>query len=389
MRSERWCSITKATPLRRPAATKMSAGATKADAKARQRGGCRMRSGTNDVSAMSRAAWCLAGFAALWLSAAATTAQAGAGDQIGSLFQRLWPAGIPQGFASANGRLESEQLQIAAKLPGRVAEVLVSEGDMVERGQVLARMDVTDLRAQLTAAEAQERRAEESQALARAVIAQRESEERLAGQELDRVEALFAKSFATAEVVDQRRAAKMVADAALNAAVAGLNDATAAIDAAQAEIVRIQSILDDMELKAPRRGRVEYKLAQAGEVLAAGARVLTLIDLTDVYMTVFVPADVAARLAYGDDARLIIDAIPQYVVPAKVSFVASEAQFTPKTVETLEEREKLMFRVKLTLPADLLRKYENVVKVGVRGKAYLRVERDKSWPENLNVKLPQ
>ena len=118
-------------------------------------------------------------------------------------------------------------------------------------------------------------------------------------------------------------------------------------------------------------------------MLAAGSRVLTLIDLTDVYMTVFVPADVAARLAYGDDARLIIDAIPQYVVPAKVSFVASEAQFTPKTVETLEEREKLMFRVKLTLPAELLRKYEDVVKTGVRGVAYLRVARDKSWPEDL------
>ena len=75
-------------------------------------------------------------------------------------------------------------------------------------------------------------------------------------------------------------------------------------------------------------------------------------------------------------------------MPAKVTFVASEAQFTPKTVETKDEREKLMFRVKLTLPPELLRKYENVVKTGVRGVAYLRVARDKAWPDNLNVKLP-
>jgi HlyD family secretion protein len=312
-----------------------------------------------------------------------------ADDPIGTLFAKFRPGALPDGFSSANGRLESEQVEIATKLPGRIAEVLVKEGDAVEQGQVLARMDVADVRAQLSAAQAQERRAEQARALAEAVIAQRESELKLADQELGRVEALLAKGFATAQLRDQRLSIKNVAFAALNAARASQNDAIAAIDAARAEIARIKTIIDDSELKAPRRGRIEYRLAQAGEVLGAGSRVLTLIDLTDVYMTVFVPSHVAARLAYDDDARLILDAIPQYVVPAKVSFVASEAQFTPKAVETREEREKLMFRVKLTLPPDLLRKYENEVKTGVRGVAYLRADRAKDWPEKLKVKLPQ
>jgi HlyD family secretion protein len=310
-------------------------------------------------------------------------------NQFQQFLEKFRPKSLPAGFAFANGRLESEQVEIATKLAGRIAEVLVKEGDAVEQGQVLARMDVTDVRAQLNAAQAQERRAVQAKALAEAVIAQRESERTLAEQQLARAEELFGKGFATGETRDLRRSAKAVADAALDAAKASLNDAVAAIDASRAEIVRIQSILDDSELKAPRRGRIEYKLAQPGEVLGAGSRVLTLIDLTDVYMTVFVPSDVATLVAYDGDARLILDAIPQYVVPAKVSFVASEAQFTPKTVETQEEREKLMFRVKLTLPPDLLRKYENQVKTGVRGVAYLRLDQHKDWPDNLKVKLPQ
>ena len=323
------------------------------------------------------------------LGIASLGADAQANEQIDALIKHFRPDTLPAGFASANGRLESEQVEIATKIPGRIAEVLVKEGEQVEQGQILVRMDVVDIQAQLQGAEAQTRRAEQARVLAEAVIAQREAEQKLAAQELSRGDALFQKGFSTAELVDQRRSVLNVAQAALNAAKASFNDSTAAIDAARAEVARINAILDDMVLKAPRRGRIQYKLAQTGEVLGAGSRVLTLTDLTDVYMTVFVPANVAAHLAYNDDARLIIDPIPHYVVPAKVTFVASEAQFTPKTVETKDEREKLMFRVKLTLPPDLLRKYEREVKTGVRGLAYLRIAPDKEWPVNLAVKLPQ
>jgi HlyD family secretion protein len=157
---------------------------------------------------------------------------------------------------------------------------------------------------------------------------------------------------------------------------------------AQAEIVRIESLIADTVLKAPVSGRVQYRLAQPGEVLAAGAPVLTLLDLTDVYMTVFLPASAAGPLALGSEARLILDPVPQYVIPATVSFVASEAQFTPKSVETAEERDKLMFRVKLSIAPALLKQYEKQVKTGVRGVAYVRVGQEAAWPDNLAVKLP-
>ena len=98
---------------------------------------------------------------------------------------------------------------------------------------------------------------------------------------------------------------------------------------------------------------MQYQLARAGEVVAAGAPIVTILDLTDVYMTIFLPAADAGKLSVGDEARIVLDPVPDYVVPAKVSFVAADAQFTPKTVETKDERAKLMFRIKLKIdPVD-------------------------------------
>ena len=176
--------------------------------------------------------------------------------------------------------------------------------------------------------------------------------------------------------------------ASLDTANASLEAAKASIAAAQAVAATIQSNIDDSTLVAPTGGRIQYKLAEPGEVLAAGGRVLTLLDLSDVYLTIFVPASVAGPLALGDEARVTLDPDPGYVFPAKVTFVATEAQFTPKTVETAEEREKLMFRVKLSAPPELRKRYEQQLKTGIRGIGYVRTERDAAWPDKLAVKLP-
>jgi HlyD family secretion protein len=142
-------------------------------------------------------------------------------------------------------------------------------------------------------------------------------------------------------------------------------------------------------LVSPRSGRVQYRLARAGEVVSAGQRVLTILDLNDVYMTIYLPADDAGKLTLGDEARVIADPIPQYVIPATISFVATDAQFTPKSVETAEERQKLMFRVKLQGDPKVLDKYHRFVKTGVRGLGFVRTDPKVAWPEELVVKLPQ
>lgn len=299
------------------------------------------------------------------------------------------PADPPEGFAKTNGRIEAERVDIATKFAGRLKAVHVKEGDLVKAGDVLAELDTAELEAQRKEAEASKVQAEQQRAQAEALVAQRNSELTLAGLQLERALSLVTKGITSQEIVDQRQSAKRTAEAAVNAAAAEVAVALAAIDAASARINRLTVDIDDCALKAPRSGRIEYRLALPGEVLAAGGRVLTLLDLTDVYMTVFLPTSEAGRLRIGGEARIIFDAAPQYVVPATVTFVASEAQFTPKYVETAIEREKLMFRVKLSLPSALLEKHESVVKTGVPGVAYVRLSEEAEWPERLSKALAQ
>ncbi|MDE1993052.1 MAG: HlyD family efflux transporter periplasmic adaptor subunit [Rhizobiaceae bacterium] len=308
---------------------------------------------------------------------------------IENLWNKVTGQRLPANISMSNGRIEAQQILISTKFAGRLAEVLVDEGDIVDAGAPVARIDTADLTAELTGAQAQVRRSETSEVEAVASIAQRESELTLAQQELDRAQSMSDKGSGTVQQLELRRSQLNVAQAARRSALASRDEADAATEAAKAEVARIQSQIDDAVLKAPRRGRVEYKLSQTGEVVAAGAPVATLLDLSDVSMTIFLPAKAAGSLAIGDEARIILDPAPQYVVPATVSFVASEAQFTPKTVETQDEREKLMFRIKLKIAPDLLKEYESRVKTGVRGVGYVRTDPSAAWPDQLQVKLPQ
>lgn len=295
---------------------------------------------------------------------------------------------LPAGLATANGRMEVERVDIATKLAGRLAQVRVREGDRVPSGAVVATMDETELRAQLAAAKASVRRAEQGVAQAQAEVAVRQAEYRLSGIELRRVQELARTSAAPAMEVDRRRAQNDVNRATMDAAQAAVGDAEAAVEAAQAQVAQIEANLKEMVLYAPMAGRIEYRLAHPGEVLGAGGRVVTLLDLSDVYMTIFLPTSQAGRVAYGSEARIVLDAAPTYVIPARVSFVAAEAQFTPKTVETSDEREKLMYRVKLSVAPQLLETYRDYVRAGLTGQGYVLTEEDAVWPERLAIRLP-
>lgn len=295
----------------------------------------------------------------------------------------------PPGFATGNGRIEATEVDVATTLAARLVEVLVQEGDRAQAGEVLARLDTGALDARHRQAEAELKRAQQEREHALAVVEQRESELDFGRRELERQQRLAGRDrFVSEEQLDQARTRVRTAEAALRAAKVRVVSTEAAIEAAQASIERIRVDLADSELKAPRAGRVLYRLAEAGEVLGVGGKVLTLLDLTDVYMVIFLRETVVGRVALGAEARIVLDAAPDYVVPARVSFVAARAQFTPKQVETRDAREKLSFRVKLRIDPTLLRRYEPLVKTGVPGVAYVRVEPEAEWPEYLDPKLP-
>lgn len=296
---------------------------------------------------------------------------------------------LPEGISQSNGRIEAERIAVATKLAGRVAEVIVAEGDWVEDGQLIARMDVSDLNAKLHQAQAAVLQAVQQKLQAEALLLQRQSELTTAEAEFARVEKLAADGFNSQAKLDTQRTVLASAQAAVAAAEAGVPLADATIAAAQAGVDGAQSLIDDSSLHAPRAGRVQYVLEHAGEVIAAGSSVVTLTDLSDMYMTVFLPSRDAGRLTIGAEARIILDALPDYVVPATVTFVASTAQFTPKSVETEEERDQLMFRVKLTIAPALLANYQDRARAGVPGVGYVRVDESVAWPAEFEVRLPQ
>ena len=315
------------------------------------------------------------------------------------------------GFVTGNGRIEATEIDLAAKAPGRLTDVTVSEGAFVKAGQVLARMQVSSLDAQRQEIQAQRQQAltavasaqagvtvRESDVLAaQAVVAQRESELDAAQRRLARSQTLSAEGAASAQETDDDRSRVRSVQAALAAARAQVAAAQAAVEAARAQVVgaqaqvraldatlaRVSVEIDDTVLKAPRDGRVQYLVTQPGEVLGAGGKVLNLIDVSDVYMSFFLPETVAGRVALGQEVRIVLDAAPQYVIPARVSFVATVAQFTPKTVETASERQKLMFRVKAQIPPELLRQHAEQVKTGLPGVAWIRLDAHAPWPAAL------
>ena len=329
----------------------------------------------------------------------------------------LKPSGPGEGFVSGNGRIEATEIDVAAKLPGRVKEIMVNEGDFVQAGQVLAQMQIDVLDAQRDEARAQSRQAVTAVASAEAQVAARQSDlaaaqamVRLRASELDaaqrrlaRTEPLAQNGALSLQEFDDDRARVRGAEAAVTAAEAQVGAAQAAVkaadaqvvgaksgvDASQATIARVEADILDSQLKSPRDGRVQYRVAQPGEVLAGGGKVLNLVDLNDVYLTFFLPETAVGKVALGSEVHIILDAAPQYVFPATVSFVATVAQFTPKTVETASERQKLMFRVKAQIGRELLQKNLKQIKTGLPGVAWLKLDSQAQWPANLAIKVPE
>ena len=240
-----------------------------------------------------------------------------------------WLRGLtmPAGIVRAEGRIEATQVDVSSRYAGEVVDIAVVEGDKVAVGQVVARLRSPELEAQLRAAQSDLQSARE----------------------------------------------------------AGAQDA---VKAAEAKVEQIDSMIGELTPVSPRVGKVQYQMARAGDSVAAGAPIVTLIDLGDVYMTVFLRAADAGKLAMGDEARIILDAAPDYVVPAMVGFVASEAPAAPKAAETKDDLAKLMLRVDLKVDPRVVETYYGKVETGLRGAGFVRTRPETKWPADLLVKLP-
>lgn len=377
----------------------------------------------------------------------------------------------PEGFASSNGRLQLQNIDVASLRAGRVSQVLVHEGDLVEKGTPLVTLSSEELDTQLQGAEAAKLQAEaaklqaegrKSQAQAAkaraegavtramstekraeggyartqggvnqadAVIAAKKAQLQIALDNLNNTKALRkddlvsiaelqqreqAYQAAKAEVlaaqaakaqaaaggteaqagiaeaqsgIAEAKAAVAEAQAGINQAQAGIEQAQAGINQAQSQINRVKSIQSDMYVRAPQAGRVEYRIVEVGNVIAPGSKVVTLVDPNDVYLEIFLPTDSSNQVQIGSPARIVLDGI-KAVLPAKVSFVANQSQFTPKSVETKNEREKMMYRVKLSLDPQVASRYQTLLKGGMTAQGYVQLDPSKAWSKDLEVNMP-
>ncbi|WP_373072865.1 HlyD family secretion protein [Sulfurimonas sp.] len=292
---------------------------------------------------------------------------------------------LSDAFSSGNGRLEMTEVDIATKYPGRVQKVFVQEGQMVSKGQLMAKLDTKELEARLKQTKAMVEQAVQQKEYSKAIVVQRKSELSLAKKNLERSKSLYVNKNISLVQLQQDETKLKSAKAALSAAKAQVVSAEASIEAAKAQVETIKVNIEETSLYAPIEGRVLYKLVESGEIVGSGTKLYTLLNLTDTFMTIFLPTADAGRVEVGSEARIVVDALPDKPIPAFVTFVSPEAQFTPKEIETDKERAKLMFRIKVKVDPKIIKDGFRNAKSGLPGVSYVRLDDSTPWPEYLSV----
>ncbi len=310
----------------------------------------------------------------------------------------VWRPPLPEGLIQANGRIEGDRITIASKFPGRIAALLVREGDRVTAGQVLVQLDDSQTRARVeqarqafAALEHKTEAAHQDYAVlnlevpltieaaqaqvdqAKTLVARALSVEKEARSDVERYRRLAANDNASRQQLDQAELQWEVAHNEVRAARAALTQArkqlaqaelgwkrirtkageVAALerqrDQAEAALAEAESVLADLTIRAPTNGTITTRLADVGEVVSAGAPLLEIVDLDRLYLQVYVPEAQIGKLRLDLPARIYTDAFPDRPFEGRVRYIASRAEFTPKEVQTPDERVKLIYAVRIYL----------------------------------------
>lgn len=302
---------------------------------------------------------------------------------VGSLMRGAAPPSIEE----FNGRVEAMRLDISTKYPGRIKDVMVHDGDEVAGGATIARMDDSEILVQISAADATAARARSAVGRAEAELIVRRNAQRLAKMDLQQSESMRRKELVSRAEVERRQLAEASESAGVSGAEHVLSEARAMVAEAEANITRLKLLRAEADIQAPANGRIEFVFVQKGAVLPAGGKIASLLQLSSLDMTVFLPAKVAGEVRIGDEARVKLDALPNVAIPAKVAYVAASAQFTPKYVETADERTKLVYKLKLALSPDSFPTLSGVVKPGMTGVAFIKTSANVSWPASLATQM--
>ena len=248
----------------------------------------------------------VARFRWIWIALLFLSGAGGAGYYV---WKQAHPP-LPIGISFGNGRIEADEIDIDTKFAARVTQLLVDIGDTVAPGQVLARMDTEDLEQSLSKSEAQVRQAQRAVDEAQANLIQQETQRKLAEQEMDRTRTLLKNGWTTQEIADQRQQQLEGAVAGFNAANARVLVSRHVLEAAEHDAGFYKVEIADNTLVAPKPGRIQYRLANIGEVLPAGGKVFTMLDLSYVYIDIYLPTLEAGKVKVGADSGSFSTHIP-------------------------------------------------------------------------------
>jgi HlyD family secretion protein len=331
---------------------------------------------------------------------------------------------LPEGLIQANGRIEGDHYTVSGKFPGRLSERTVSEGDWVNKGQILAKLDDAQVQAKVEQAQATVKSVEAQLDAVRTGLVMLKKVIPLkvstAKAEIDHVKArleaakvrstqackeegrrteLLASRTISQESAEQADLNKKVADADLSSARAALTQAqknftvaelgwdqvkvkeseVAALSAqvvqAKAALKEAQSVLADLTLYAPAMGIITTCMVEAGEIVAAGSPLLDIVNLDRLYLKVYIPENKIGKVRLGLPARIHTDAFPDKFFPATVRYISSRAEFTPKEVQTPDERVKMVYAVKLYLSANP----DHCLTPGLPADAIIRWQKEVPW----------
>lgn len=296
---------------------------------------------------------------------------------VGFFFFRFFFSKNNNDLIKGNGRIEARETSISTKFAGKLVEILADEGDYVKKGQLLAIIDSRSLESDINAQKARLDEINKNIKAIEAEIKATESDIKFSKKELDRTKILIQQNFASELELDRNNNLLEKTEAKLASLKANKNSMEATYKSLQASIKTMEINLSDMKIYAPTNGVILYRLAESGEMLPNGGKIFIMYNPDDLYMTIYMSSDMAGQVKLGEDAKIKLDAYKNKIFDAKVSFVAENAEFTPKEVETQKEREKLVFRVKLTLNNN----FEREAKPGMPGEGYIKLNSNKSWSE--------
>ncbi|MFI5201352.1 MAG: HlyD family secretion protein [Candidatus Kapaibacterium sp.] len=275
---------------------------------------------------------------------------------------------------TASGTIEATDVNIAAKVPAQIVTLYIDDGTPVDSGSLIAVQDHSSLDIQLREAQAAVDQARAQLTLtqqgariedihsAEQGVTQAETNRKLAADELERTQNLVKGGAATKQQLDQEETKFRVAQSQLDQAEANLTKsrhlarpeeitaATAHVDQLVAACDAIQKEIDDSYITSPLKGTVTHKVAEQGELVAQGATVATVTDLSSVYLMIYVTEEELPRIKLEQKVDVTVDGLPNKTFEGRVTYISPEAEFTPKNIQTKDDRVKLVFGVKVEIP---------------------------------------